>query len=340
MRAPSSQASLGRGSRTLVAAAASVFLLQACRAWLLPVVLAAIVTLLLCPLTRRLARAGVPPAVGAGLVLMALGGVAVFGIAWAAVPAESLGARVSAAQVRLLALQRSASRAVGAEDDGIARTLQSAEEAWLRALPARVAGGAVTSAATLMLAYFMLAAEESLVRRCALACPTPRRRARLLGTLRQTRREVTAFVATMVATCLLLGAATGAALAAIGFADAAWWGLFAGVVTIVPYVGPAVVAAALLVAGAAAYGADVRLLLPCGLFLLLHFLEGNFLTPFLMGARLRLRPVFILVAVLALGSLWGFAGGFVAVPVLLAVRAAGLRSRASRAARLLSPDRR
>ena len=58
-----------------------------------------------------------------------------------------------------------------------------------------------------------------------------------------------------------------------------------------------------------------------------------------MGARLRINPVFVFLSVLFWSWLWGIAGAFVAVPLLLALRAASQRSRRLRLVRVfLDPD--
>ena len=56
-------------------------------------------------------------------------------------------------------------------------------------------------------------------------------------------------------------------------------------------------------------------------FLVLHGIEANFLSPMIMGHRLRLSPVFVFLSVMVWGWLWGLAGAFIAVPLLLALRA-------------------
>ena len=95
----------------------------------------------------------------------------------------------------------------------------------------------------------------------------------------------------------------------------------------VPYLGPAAAAVALLLAGNLAFGAGWHMLAPPAAFLALHAVEANLLSPLLMGRRLRLSPVFVFVSVLAWGWLWGVAGAFIAVPLLLGLRTACRRVR-------------
>ena len=81
-------------------------------------------------------------------------------------------------------------------------------------------------------------------------------------------------------------------------------------------------------------GAGFGMLVPPALFLALHFVESNFLSPLIMGHRLRISPVFVFLSVLLWSWLWGIAGAFVAVPLLLALRAVSQRSRRLRWVRI------
>jgi predicted PurR-regulated permease PerM len=131
-----------------------------------------------------------------------------------------------------------------------------------------------------------------------------------------------------------LGIATGVGLAAIGFPNPVLWGTTTAVLTFVPYIGPVLVTLALLVAGGMESGTGLAMLAPPALFLGLHFIESNFISPLIMGARLRINPVFVFLSVLFWSWLWGIAGAFVAVPLLLGLRAASQRSRRLRIVRI------
>ena len=131
-----------------------------------------------------------------------------------------------------------------------------------------------------------------------------------------------------------LGIATGLALAAIGFPNPVLWATTTAVLTFVPYIGPVLVTLALLVAGGMESGAGLAMLVPPALFLALHFVESNFIGPLVMGHRLRISPVFVFLSVLFWSWLWGIAGAFVAVPLLLALRAVAQRSRRLRWVRI------
>ncbi|HEX7439370.1 MAG TPA: AI-2E family transporter, partial [Caldimonas sp.] len=192
----------------------------------------------------------------------------------------------------------------------------------------------VSASATVFLLYFLLASERWLIARTVEAIPRRRTRALLLGGIRQAQGDIGLFITTMGLVSIGLGMATGIALALIGFPNPVLWATTTAVLTFVPYIGPVLVTLALLVAGGMESGAGAAMLVPPALFLALHFIESNFVSPLVMGHRLRISPVFVFVSVLFWSWLWGIAGAFVAVPLLLGLRAVSQRSRRLRLVRV------
>ena len=112
------------------------------------------------------------------------------------------------------------------------------------------------------------------------------------------------------------GAAVALALSLIGLPAAPLWGVVAALANFVLYLGPAVVAAALLVAGTVVFdGAES--FLPAAVFVGLNAMEGQFVTPTLLGRQMRLSPLLVFGALAFWLWLWGPVGGIVAIPLLL-----------------------
>jgi predicted PurR-regulated permease PerM len=155
----------------------------------------------------------------------------------------------------------------------------------------------------------------------------PRARALILSGVRQAQRDIGLFISTMSLVNVALGVATGLALWAIDLPNPVLWGTTTAVLAFIPYLGPLMITGLLLLAGSVAFGTGVEMLGPPAAFLLLHGIEANFLSPIFMGHRLRLRPVFVFLSVMVWGWLWGIAGAFLAVPLLLALRAFCKRTR-------------
>ncbi|SFK18371.1 AI-2E family transporter [Methylocapsa palsarum] len=119
--------------------------------------------------------------------------------------------------------------------------------------------------------------------------------------------------------CLFLGLWYGIGLSLIGLNFGLLIGLTAGVLSFVPYVGSLT---ALVLSVSVAIVQDWpqwRLLFEAiGVFLAGQFIEGNILSPKLVGESVGLHPVWLIFALLAFGSLFGFTGLITAVPIAAA----------------------
>jgi predicted PurR-regulated permease PerM len=144
--------------------------------------------------------------------------------------------------------------------------------------------------------------------------PTVRRLAR------EVDRVLAAFVRGQVSVCLILGTFYAIALMMAGLQFGPIVGAIAGFVTFIPYVG-ALVGGGLAV-GLALFqfwGDWVSIGIVAAIFAVGQFLEGNIITPRLVGKSVGLHPVWLLFALSAFGTLFGFVGMLVAVPVAAAL---------------------
>ena len=131
---------------------------------------------------------------------------------------------------------------------------------------------------------------------------------------------LSAFVRGQLTVCVLLGSFYSAALMLAGLQFGLVVGAIAGAITFIPYVGS-------LVGGALAIGLALfqfwgdwlSIGIIAAIFALGQFLEGNVLTPKLVGKSVGLHPVWLMFALSVFGSLFGFVGMLVAVPVAAAL---------------------
>lgn len=127
---------------------------------------------------------------------------------------------------------------------------------------------------------------------------------------------LSAFVRGQLSVCLVLGLYYSVALAIAGLQFGLVVGAIAGAITFIPYVG-AIIGGALAI-GLALFqfwGDWLSIGIVAGIFIVGQFLEGNVLTPKLVGKSVGLHPVWLLFALSAFGTLFGFVGMLVAVPV-------------------------
>ena len=133
-------------------------------------------------------------------------------------------------------------------------------------------------------------------------------------------RALASFVRGMGTVCLILGTYYAVALMLVGLQFGLVVGAVAGLITFIPYVG-ALVGGALAI-GLALFqfwGDWVSIGLVAGIFGLGQVIEGNILTPRLVGSSVGLHPVWLIFALSVFGSLFGFVGMLVAVPVAAAI---------------------
>jgi predicted PurR-regulated permease PerM len=323
---------------------AAVLLLEHARPLLLPVTIAIVFTFVLSTPVRALQRAGVHEYVGAAVVIAAVLAAAGLLLMLVAAPAAAWWARAPVIVRDLVeALQRwqdalfpyatppplvRSPSSVGA--DSLGERLASEGWTFTRLAIGETISFALSASATVILLYFLLASERWLVARTMAVVGRPRTRALILAGVRQAQRDIGLFIATMSLINVALGIATGLALWAIGLPNPVLWGTTTAVLAFIPYLGPLLITLLLLLAGSVTFGNGWEMLGPPAAFLVLHGIEANFLSPLIMGHRLRLRPVFVFLAVMVWGWLWGIAGAFLAVPLLLGLRAVCKRTRTLR----------
>lgn len=133
-------------------------------------------------------------------------------------------------------------------------------------------------------------------------------------------RVLAGFVRGQVSVCLILGGFYSFALILAGLQFGLIVGAIAGLVTFIPYVGALIGGAlALGLALFQFWGDWVSVGIVAGIFVVGQFLEGNIITPRLVGKSVGLHPVWLLFALSAFGTVFGFVGMLVAVPVTAAI---------------------
>ena len=139
------------------------------------------------------------------------------------------------------------------------------------------------------------------------------------GTIRRLVGEADAMIAGyvrgMAVVCLILAVFYAGALSLIGLKFGLVIGLVAGFISFIPFVGAAAGFVASVGFAVVQFGDPVMVGITAGVFVFGQILEGNFLTPNLVGDRIQLHAVWVIFALLAGGLLFGFVGVLLAVPM-------------------------
>lgn len=133
--------------------------------------------------------------------------------------------------------------------------------------------------------------------------------------VREVDRTLAGFVRGQATVCALLGAFYGVALTIAGLDFGLVTGLLAGLLSFIPYIGALTGAVASIGLALLQFDDPVRILVVAAVFGVGQAVEGNYLTPKLVGGRVGLHAVWVIFALLAGGALFGFVGVLLAVPV-------------------------
>jgi predicted PurR-regulated permease PerM len=140
-----------------------------------------------------------------------------------------------------------------------------------------------------------------------------------VGTVRHLAKQIDATIAGFVrgqgSVCIILGLIYAVGLSLVGLNFGLLIGLFAGLISFIPYVGSMVGLVLALVVAIVQFWPDFIMIgAVIAVFALGQFFEGNILQPRLVGKSVGLHPVWLMFALFAFGALFGFVGMLIAVP--------------------------
>lgn len=169
-----------------------------------------------------------------------------------------------------------------------------------------------------VVAFFMIKEWPDMTRRVREILPR-RHEAMILALLGRMDVRLAGFIRGQVMVCVVLGLLYGIALSIAGLEYGLVIGLGAGVLSVIPLVGSTAGLLAGVIVAWVQSGEWSYVALIAGIFAVGQFVEGNFLTPRLVGKSVGLHPLWILLALMAGGSLFGLTGMLLAVPVAVVV---------------------
>lgn len=137
--------------------------------------------------------------------------------------------------------------------------------------------------------------------------------------LQEVDKRLAGFLRGQALVCLLLGAFYAIGLTLLGLSYGLVIGLVTGLVSFIPYFGMLLGAGAGLAVAFFQFDSWWMIGAVAGVFLIGQFIEGNFFSPILVGDRVGLHPVWVMLALLAGGALFGFVGLLIAVPGAAAI---------------------
>ena len=300
---------------------------------ILPVVLALVLMLLLAPAMRLLTRRLHLPRIVAALLLILVLGFGVAGLVMAVEP--QVAGWISAAPQELPKLQQSLSGLRGplqrlqagleqlqGAGGGKPSGSQPASPGLASFAPV---GGAVLSGTRalvgqgftlLLVLFFLLTSGESLLHRFVEVLPSFADKKRALQITRQVEENISKYLATITVMNALVGLINGLQAWLVGLPGPLLWGLVAFGLNYIPILGPFTGVALFFVAGAVTLPSLWYALLTAAIYLAVHVLEGETITPMLLARRFTLNPLMVMLSLVLWDWVWGVPGAFLSVPLL------------------------
>jgi predicted PurR-regulated permease PerM len=136
------------------------------------------------------------------------------------------------------------------------------------------------------------------------------------------RQEVGRYFGTIALINLGLGVLTGLGMYVLGMPNAILWGVLAGVLNFIPYLGPITACFIFACAALVTFSNLGQALAVPGMFVALHLIEGQLVQPLTVGRRCEVNALVILLGVWFGYAFWGIAGVLLATPVLVALKVA------------------
>ena len=310
------------------------FALRAGAEFFLPVTAALVVAIALVPLLEWFERRGVGPRIAAGLCVIIFLAMAAFAIAsivmpaidWVAMVPERID-RVRETLAPLLDLYKNLEQFIDKTVSQIASSTERGSEvriatpnSMLGIITASAPHAAIQLFFALLVIYFFLSGWTSMRRR------TIKSRGSFEGAMTTARviQEVVEATSTYIGTITVinvtLGALTALILWGLGMPSPLMWGGIVAVLNYIPYLGPVAAALLLFVGGLMSFPDAWSALLPPAIFLAMHAVEANAITPMIVGKKIEVNPLLILVALSFWAWVWGTTGALLAVPLLIIIK--------------------
>lgn len=134
--------------------------------------------------------------------------------------------------------------------------------------------------------------------------------------LRMAERQVGRYFLTITVINAGYAVVVSVAMMAMGMPSPILWGIGAGLLNYILYLGPAVMAGTLLIAGLVVFEGPFSVA-PMAVYVLINVLESQFISPAIVGRAMQVNPLLIFLALVFFLWLWGPVGGVIAIPLLL-----------------------
>jgi predicted PurR-regulated permease PerM len=169
---------------------------------------------------------------------------------------------------------------------------------------------------TVLFLFFLLVSGDIFLHRLVEILPHFSNKRQVVDISRQIEHDISAYLVTITVMNAAVGLVMALAVWLTGVGDPILWGTVAFLLNYVPILGTALGVLIFLLAGLLTVDTLWLALLPAGLYVGLHLIEGQTLTPMLLARRFTLNPVLVIIALVFWFWMWGIPGAILSVPML------------------------
>lgn len=312
----------------------AVYALYFARAFFMPVVLAFLLTLTLTPIVRFLRQRGVPDVLSATLlvllsvVFLASAGYLLSGPVIDLINnTSSIGLQLTE---RLAQLKRPLEKVmqISHQLEGLTETSQEpgvqkvsfAQSGILSSAASNILSAGTSITIVFVLSLFLLASGTMFYEKIIQSFASLSEKKRALRVVYDVEREISHYLLTVAVINVGLGTVIGLGLWGLGMPNPLVWGAAAALLNFLPYVGALITILLVTIIALISFDSISYALLAPAFVLLCDIVEGQFVTPMVVGRRLEINAVAIFIAIAFWSWLWGFVGALMAVPLLVVIK--------------------
>ncbi len=169
---------------------------------------------------------------------------------------------------------------------------------------------------TVLFLFFLLVSGDIFLHRLVEIMPRFSGKRQVVDISQQIESDISAYLVTITIMNAAVGIAMALAMWLTGVGDPILWGTVAFLLNYVPILGTALGVLIFLLAGLLTIDPLWQALLPAGLYVGLHLIEGETVTPMLLARRFTLNPVLVIISLVFWFWMWGIPGAILSVPML------------------------
>ena len=312
----------------------AIYALYFGREFFMPVVLAFLFALTLTPIVRFLRKRGVPSAISATLLVVVsaaavgLGGYLLSGPLMQLINDAPQIGRTLTERIEELRGPFDRLMQISAQIDNVTDTVNEAgvmkvavqQPGILSQAAGTMLSVGTNAAIVLVLSLFLLASGTLFYEKIVQSFATMSEKKRALRIVYDVEREVSRYLLTVAIINAALGAVIGLGLWAIGMPTPFLWGVMAALLNFLPYIGALATIVIVAVISVVSFDTIGYAMVAPAFVVACNVLEGQIVTPLIVGRRLELNAVAIFIAVAFWSWLWGFIGALIAVPLLVVIK--------------------